>query len=62
MRSKNQFRLYSPIGAKPPFLILNFGFGMTLSRSISEISPKPTQVGQAPYGELNENKFGSGSG
>ena len=48
-------------GSIPPFFIDFEGSGMTLSISTSEITPNPLHFRQAPYGELNENKFGSGS-
>ena len=57
---KIQELLYSPSGAKPPFLIDNFGFGIIFFRLISCTVPNPLQTSQAPLGELNENKFGSG--
>ena len=54
--------LYSPKGAKPPFLIDDFGFGMIFCKLISFTVPNPLQHGQAPFGELNEKLFGSGFG
>ena len=57
---KIQEDLYSPKGAKPPFLIDNFGFGIIFLILISFIVPKPLQSLQAPFGELKENKLGSG--
>ena len=52
--------LDSPRGARPPLLMDNFGFGIILFLLISFIIPKPLQCSQAPFGELNENKLGSG--
>ena len=52
--------LYSPSGAKPPFLIDSFGFGIIFFKLISFTVPKPLQCSHAPFGELKENKFGSG--
>ena len=57
---KIQDDLYSPKGAKPPCLIDNFGFGTIFLGLISFIIPKPLQAEQAPFGELKENKLGSG--
>ena len=59
---KIQELLYSPKGAKPPFLTDNFGFGMIFFRLISFTIPNPLHVGQAPFGELNEKLLGSGFG
>src|SRR4051812_28203206 len=58
---KIQVSRYSPMGAKPPFTMLSFGFGITEFWSTSKIYPKPSHFSQAPYGELNENVFGCGS-
>ena len=55
-----QLLLYSPKGAKPPLFIDNLGFGIIFLRLISLTVPRPLQWSQAPFGELNENKFGSG--
>ncbi|MNS43195.1 hypothetical protein D3C72_755910 [compost metagenome] len=52
--------LYSPSGAKPPAFIDNLGFGIIFLTLISCTVPNPLQCGQAPFGELKENKFGSG--
>ena len=57
---KIQEDLYSPKGAKPPALIDNLGFGIIFLTLISFTVPKPLQWLQAPFGELNENKLGSG--
>ena len=57
---KIQELLYSPNGAKPPFLIESLGFGIIFFRLISLIVPNPLQCSQAPFGELKENKLGSG--
>ena len=43
-------------GATAPWFKLKDGFGTTLSVSRSSLLPKPLQSGQAPTGELNENK------
>ncbi len=59
---KIQEALYSPRGIKPPLLIEIFGFGIILDKLISFITPSPLQLGQAPFGELNEKLLGSGFG
>src|SRR5687768_13239457 len=58
---KIQISRYSPKGKIPPLLMLIEVSGITDSFVISSICPKPLQVGQAPYGELNENVLGAGS-
>ena len=58
---KIQMSRYSPSGAIPPRRILILLSGIMDSSVISCISPRPLQVGQAPYGELNEKEFGAGS-
>ncbi len=57
---KIQEDLYSPNGAKPPALMESFGLGIILPTLISFTVPSPLQCSQAPFGELNENKLGSG--
>ncbi|MNE34379.1 hypothetical protein D3C80_1280990 [compost metagenome] len=52
--------LYSPKGANPPLFIDSFGLGIIFLILISFIVPRPLQCSQAPFGELKENKFGSG--
>ena len=54
--------LYSPKGAKPPFLMDDFGFGIIFCKFVSFTVPNPLQQGQAPLGELNEKLLGSGFG
>ena len=44
-----------------PWLIETSGFGISLSELKWLRVPKPSQVGQAPNGLLNENKRGSNS-
>ena len=51
-----------PKGAIPPLAMDLEVSGMILSSSRALISPNPLQAVQAPYGELKENKLGSGSG
>lgn len=48
-------------GVTQPCLILRAGFDMALWRSIPMVRPKPRQCGQAPNGELNENKDAEGT-
>jgi hypothetical protein len=45
----------------PPSLMLKDVSGITASIFTLNIVPKPLQVGQAPYGELNEKELGEGS-
>src|SRR6201996_5242038 len=52
---------YSPKGARPPFMMLSLGLGITEASSTSKIYPTPSHFSEAPYGELNENVFGWGS-
>ena len=50
----------SPMGFIPP-LLMDIGLsGMTVLRFTFGNLPKPLQVGQAPFGELNEKELGSG--
>ena len=51
-----------PKGTIPPSLIDFCLSGITFSKSTILLIPKPLQNEQAPYGELNEKRFGSGSG
>ncbi len=44
-----------------PSLKVLVGSGITKSLSTSNLTPKPSQSGQAPNGALNENKRGSNS-
>ncbi len=48
-------------GAMAPSLSDRSPSGMTSSGSISNVVPRPSHVGQAPYGELNEKLRGAGS-
>ena len=45
----------------PPSAMVRLGFRMR-SGSISMRVPRPVQVGQAPWGALNEKRRGSSSG
>jgi len=48
-------------GASAPCLMLLDRSGITRPGSITSCVPRPVQVGQAPWGELNENDRGSSS-
>ena len=48
-------------GAMAPAFSDSSTSGMTSSGSISNVVPRPSHVGQAPYGELNEKLRGAGS-
>src|SRR3954470_18357914 len=48
-------------GATAPLASVFVGSGTMSSGSASSLVPRPVQVGQAPYGELNENDLGSSS-
>lgn len=53
--------LNSPSATIPPlFMVLDLS-GINVSRFTSYTTPSPLHLGQAPYGELNENVFGDGS-
>ena len=53
---------FSPFqGATAPSYTLNNLFGITRSSSMPNTIEKPSQVGQAPSGLLNEKRFGTGS-
>ena len=48
-------------GTRAPALMLRLLSGSTRSGSMTSWVPRPVQVGQAPWGELNENERGSSS-
>ncbi len=52
--------LYSPKGIIPPLFIDILVLGMIFFLLICWMVPNPLQSSQAPFGELNENKLGSG--
>src|SRR5258706_538792 len=53
---------FSPFhGATAPSYTFSLLSGSTNSLSIPSTCENPSQVGQAPNGLLNENKFGTGS-
>jgi hypothetical protein len=45
-----------------PLATLSDGKATTRSASNTVVTPRPSQVGHAPTGELNENRRGSSSG
>ncbi len=62
MRSR-RYSLHCSVrnGARAPCRMVRSGLGTTRSGSTPGTRPKPWQVGQAPTGELNENRSGVGS-
>ena len=52
----------APSGFTAPSLIVRSGLGTTSSGSISMRVPRPEHSGHIPWGELNENSGGLGSG
>src|SRR6266516_2595035 len=60
--SRAQYPIRGPDhGAMAPSSIDRSSSGMTSSGSISRRVPRPSHVGQAPYGELNEKFRGASS-
>src|SRR6266480_6660406 len=61
-RTRYQYsRLLDAQGAMAPSLMDRSGSGTTSSGSTSNRVPRPSHVGQAPYGELNEKLRGASS-
>src|SRR6266480_6118670 len=61
-RTRYQYsRLLEAHGAMAPSLMERSGSGTTSSGSTSNRVPRPSHVGHAPYGELNEKLRGASS-